>query len=63
MASTMIRMGLATMDAYGMNAVLAARGLRDQEREERGHMMAEAWAQEFSPHSLIVLLKADLALT
>lgn len=61
MAGTLERMRISTMQTYGMEAVLSARGLGAEERARRMQAMAAAWAREFHPHSLIVLLKAALA--
>ncbi|MDM0121409.1 alpha/beta fold hydrolase [Variovorax arabinosiphilus] len=60
MPETMKRLRRATLQAYGMDAVLAAQGMTPRERDQRMDRMAAAWAAEFDPHSLIVLLKAAL---
>ncbi|WP_198083399.1 alpha/beta fold hydrolase [Variovorax sp. E3] len=61
MAATLERMRLSTMELYGMNAVLTARGYGVEECAARSRAMAASWAREFNPHSLVVLLKAALA--
>ena len=44
-----------------MREVLAAQGLAPAEVQARIERMAAAWAREFDPYSLIVLLRAALA--
>jgi len=61
MIDTLTQIRLSTMAAYGMHAVLAARGLDAAEHTRHCQALAAAWARGFHPHSLIVLLKAALA--
>lgn len=61
MAGALERLRLETMGSYGMEAVLAARGLSAAERAAHCRAAAAAWSREFDAHSLIVLLKAAQA--
>lgn len=55
------RLRVDTLTTYGMREVLAAQGLAPAEVQARIERMAAAWAREFDPYSLIVLLRAALA--
>jgi len=56
--ATLKRLRIATMQAYGMEEVLAARGLSPAEREQAIDVMSGRWAQEFDADSLVALLRA-----
>lgn len=60
-SQTLYRLRLATLETYGMDAVLQAEGLGAPQRREKMDAMARAWSREFDAHSLVVLLKAALA--
>ncbi|RMX08567.1 alpha/beta fold hydrolase [Corticibacter populi] len=55
------RIRLQTLASYGMPQVLAAQGVPADMLGRRLEQMAAAWAESFSPHSLVVLLKAAQA--
>lgn len=60
MRSTLRALRLQTLKAYGMEAVLADQGLQGQARAQRLDVLADAWARDFDPGALRVLLKAGL---
>jgi homoserine O-acetyltransferase len=57
---TLRQLRLDTMTSYGAEAVLAAQGVPPSERDCKMEKQAAAWAREFDPHSLFVLLEAAL---
>ena len=61
MVGTLERLRRDTMASYGMEAVLAARGVAEEDRPQRCRELAAMWAREFDARSLVVLLKAALA--
>ena len=58
---TLRRLRIDTLATYGMHKVLAGQGLQAGEVQTRIERMATAWAREFDPYSLVVLLRAALA--
>lgn len=61
MRATLRALRIATLTTYGMDAVLQDQGLDAAARAQRIDAMADAWAREFDPGALVVLLKAGLA--
>lgn len=60
MQATLRTLRIQTLKAYGMEAVLADQGLQGQAKTQRLEAMAGAWAREFDPAALQVLLRAGL---
>jgi homoserine O-acetyltransferase len=58
--ATMTELRVETLRRYGQNEILAARGLGEAEREARIRAMAERWAREFDPNSMVALRKASV---
>lgn len=55
---TMARMRIVTLRRYGAEPLLTRLGLDGPARETRLREMAEAWAREFDPNSMVVLRRA-----
>jgi homoserine O-acetyltransferase len=56
--ATMTAMRVGTLKRYGQNEILAARFPDPAARDARIRQMAEAWARQFDPNSMIALRKA-----
>jgi homoserine O-acetyltransferase len=56
--ATMTTLRTETLARYGQNEVLAARLPETQQRAGRIREMAEAWARQFDPNSMLALRKA-----
>nr|WP_283771274.1 alpha/beta fold hydrolase [Acidovorax sp. CCYZU-2555] len=61
MRATLHALRVKTLMTYGMDAVLQDQGLDAAARAQRIAAMADGWARDFDPGSLVVLLKAGLA--
>ena len=61
MRATLRALRVKTLMTYGMDAVLRDQGLDAAARAQRLAAMSDAWAGDFDPGSLVVLLKAGLA--
>lgn len=61
MRATLRALRIQTLMTYGMDAVLQDQGLDAAARAQRIDAMADAWAGDFDPGSLVVLLKAGLS--
>lgn len=59
--ATLRRLRVATLEAYGMHEVLAARGQDASRRRHSIETMASAWAREFDANALVTLLRGALA--
>jgi len=59
-AATMLALRLETLQRYGIDAVLGASHADPAQREVRLRRQAEAWAQRFDAHSLVVLRRASV---
>ena len=57
---TMLKLRVETLERYGQNEVLARTIPDPAQRSERIHQLAEAWARQFDPNSLIALRKASV---
>lgn len=57
---TLRQLRAETLQSYGMDEVLAARGLAPAERATRIAAMADTWAHEFDANAMVTLLKAAL---
>lgn len=58
--ATLTALRIETLKRYGMNEILAV-GIPDPaQRERRIREMAEAWAREFDPNSMVTLRKARI---
>jgi homoserine O-acetyltransferase len=55
---TMLTMRIETLQRYGQNEVLARTIADPDQRAERLRQLAEGWARQFDPNSLIALRKA-----
>src|SRR5947208_5555975 len=55
---TMAALRYETLLRYGQNEILAVRIPDEAERQARLRQMAEAWAREFDPNSMVTLRKA-----
>lgn len=60
-SATLAALRYETLLNYGQNEILAARIPDPAERQARLRQMAEAWAREFDPNSMITLRKALLS--
>jgi homoserine O-acetyltransferase len=58
MRETMTKLRIATLTRYGTREILAATVPDPAERETRMREMAERWAREFDPNSLVTLRRA-----
>jgi homoserine O-acetyltransferase/O-succinyltransferase len=57
---TMLKMRVETLERYGQNEVLARTIPDPGQRAERIRQLAEGWARQFDPNSLIALRKASV---
>ena len=57
---TMIEMRVATLKRYGQNEILATAFPEQDKRDARIRQMAEAWAKQFDPNSMVALRKASV---
>ncbi len=57
--ATMTALRIETLKRYGMNEILTARIPDPERREGRLRRIAEVWARQFDPNSMIVLRKAS----
>ena len=57
---TMLAMRIETLERYGQNEVLARTIPDPGQRKERIRQLAEGWAHQFDPNSLIALRKASV---
>jgi homoserine O-acetyltransferase len=58
MRDTMTALRMETLERYGTREILAATAPDPADRESRMREMAERWAREFDPNSLVTLRKA-----
>jgi homoserine O-acetyltransferase/O-succinyltransferase len=58
--ATMTALRVRTLRRYGQNEVLAARFPDQAQRDARIREMAEAWAKQFDPNSMVLLRKAAM---
>jgi homoserine O-acetyltransferase len=58
--ATMTAMRVSTLKRYGQNEILAVRFPEQDKRDARIREMAEAWAKQFDPNSMVALRKAAL---
>jgi homoserine O-acetyltransferase len=57
---TMLKLRVETLERYGQNEVLARTIPDPAQRAERIRQLADAWARQFDPNSLITLRKASV---
>jgi homoserine O-acetyltransferase len=57
---TMLKLRIETLERYGQNEVLARTIADPGERAARLRQMAEGWARQFDPNSMIALRKASV---
>jgi len=55
---TLLRLRIETLERYGQNEVLARTIADPQERAARLRQLAEGWARQFDPNSMVALRKA-----
>lgn len=58
--ATLLRLRVATLQAYGMDEVLRAQGHDQVARQRKIQAMAQSWSGDFDAHALVTLLKAAL---
>jgi homoserine O-acetyltransferase/O-succinyltransferase len=59
-SATMAAMRVSTLKRYGQNEILAVRFPEPDKRDARIREMAETWAKQFDPNSMVTLRKAAL---
>jgi homoserine O-acetyltransferase len=57
---TMLKMRIETLERYGQNEVLARTIADPDQRAARLRELAEGWARQFDPNSLVTLRKASV---
>jgi homoserine O-acetyltransferase/O-succinyltransferase len=57
---TLMTLRMETLRRYGIDAILGSSHTDPEEREARLRRQAEAWAQRFDAHSLVVLRRASV---
>ena len=59
-ATTMTEMRVETLTRYGQNEILAVTIPEQDKRDARIRQMAEAWAKQFDPNSMVALRQASV---